>query len=70
MRVYIITQQNLREEKSSIYGIYSNKNKAKNLVDKLNNRYNPSLDEDDNEGMYYTLTSEEVDDSSEEDEEF
>jgi hypothetical protein len=69
MRVYIITQQNLREEKSSIYGIYSNKNKAKNLVDKLNNRYNPSLDEED-EGMYYTLTSEEVDDSSEEDEEF
>lgn len=43
MKVYIIFQKNLKESSTNIYGIYSKKENAKRIVDRLNsqNAYDP-----------------------------
>jgi len=63
MKVYVILQKNLKEGFTSIYGIYSKKENAKRIVDRLNsqNAYDPDDMEYD-----YVLESHEVDSGNEE----
>ena len=63
MKVYIIFQKNLKESSTNIYGIYSKKENAKRVVDRLNsqNAYDP-YDMDYN----YILESYEVNTEKEE----
>ena len=43
MKVYVILQKNLKENSTNIYGVYSKKENAKRIVDRLNsqNAYDP-----------------------------
>ena len=63
MKVYVILQKNLKEGFTNIYGIYSKKENAKRIVDRLNsqNAYDPDDMEYD-----YVLESHEVDSGDEE----
>ena len=63
MKVYVILQKNLKEGFTNIYGIYSKKENAKRIVDRLNsqNAYDPDDMEYD-----YVLESYEVDSGNEE----
>ena len=63
MKVYIIFQKNLKESSTNIYGIYSKKENAKRIVDRLNsqNAYDP-----DDMDYNYILESYEVDTENEE----
>ena len=63
MKVYIILQKNLKESSTNIYGVYSKKENAKRIVDRLNsqNAYDPDYMEYD-----YVLESHEVDSGNEE----
>ena len=63
MKVYIILQKNLKESSTNIYGVYSKKENAKRIVDRLNsqNAYDPG-DMDYN----YILESYEVNTEKEE----
>ena len=63
MKVYIIFQKNLKESSTNIYGIYSKKENAKRIVDRLNsqNAYDP-----DDMDYNYILESYEVDTEKEE----
>ena len=63
MKVYIILQKNLKESSTNIYGVYSKKENAKHIVDRLNsqNAYDPG-DMDYN----YILESYEVNTEKEE----
>ena len=58
MKVYIILQKNLKESSTNIYGVYSKKENAKRIVDRLNsqNAYDP----DDDTEYDYVLESHEV----------
>ena len=57
MKVYIILQKNLKESSTNIYGVYSKKENAKRIVDRLNsqNAYDP-----DDMDYNYILESYEV----------
>ena len=57
MKVYIILQKNLKESSTNIYGVYSKKENAKRMVDRLNsqNAYDP-----DDMAYNYILESYEV----------
>ena len=63
MKVYIIFQKNLKESSTNIYGVYSKKENAKRIVDRLNsqNAYDP-----DDMDYNYILESYEVNTESEE----
>ena len=63
MKVYIILQKNLKESSTNIYGVYSKKENAKRIVNRLNsqNAYDPG-DMDYN----YILESYEVNTEKEE----
>ena len=63
MKVYIILQKNLKEGFTNVYGVYSKKENAKRIVDRLNsqNAYDPDYMEYD-----YVLESYEVNTESEE----
>ena len=43
MKVYVILQKNLKEGFTNVYGVYSKKENAKRIVDRLNsqNAYDP-----------------------------
>ena len=64
MKVYVILQKNLKEGFTNVYGVYSKKENAKRLVDRLNsqNAYDP----DDDTEYDYVLESHEVDSGNEE----
>ena len=63
MKVYIIFQKNLKESPTNIYGVYSKKENAKRIVDRLNsqNAYDP-----DDMDYNYILESYEVNTEKEE----
>ena len=63
MKVYVILQKNLKEGFTNVYGVYSKKENAKRIVDRLNsqNAYDPDYMEYD-----YVLESHEVDSGNEE----
>lgn len=63
MKVYIILQKNLKENSTNIYGVYSKKENAKRIVDRLNsqNAYDP-----DDMDYNYILESYEVNTEKEE----
>ena len=63
MKVYIILQKNLKESSTNIYGVYSKKENAKCIVDRLNsqNAYDP-----DDMDCNYILESYEVNTEKEE----
>ena len=63
MKVYIILQKNLKESSTNIYGVYSKKENAKRIVDRLNsqNAYDP-----DDMDYNYMLESYEVNTEKEE----
>lgn len=63
MKVYIILQKNLKESSINIYGVYSKKENAKRIVDRLNsqNAYDP-----DDMDYNYILESYEVNTEKEE----
>ena len=63
MKVYVILQKNLKEGFTNVYGVYSKKENAKRIVDRLNsqNAYDPDYMEYD-----YVLESYEVNTESEE----
>ena len=63
MKVYIILQKNLKESLTNIYGVYSKKENAKRIVDRLNsqNAYDP-----DDMDYNYILESYEVNTEKEE----
>lgn len=63
MKVYIILQKNLKESSTNIYGVYSKKENAKRIVDRLNsqNAYDP-----DDMDCNYILESYEVNTEKEE----
>lgn len=63
MKVYIILQKNLKESSTNIYGVYSKKENAKRIVDRLNsqNAYDP-----DDMDYNYILESYEVNTEKEE----
>ena len=63
MKVYIIFQKNLKESSINIYGVYSKKENAKRVVDRLNsqNAYDP-----DDMDYNYILESYEVNTEKEE----
>lgn len=63
MKVYIIFQKNLKESSTNIYGVYSKKENAKRIVDRLNsqNAYDP-----DDMDYNYILESYEVNTEKEE----
>ena len=63
MKVYIILQKNLKESSTNIYGVYSKKENAKRIVDRLNsqNAYDP-----DDMDYNYILESYEVSTEKEE----
>ena len=63
MKVYIILQKNLKESFTNIYGVYSKKENAKRIVDRLNsqNAYDP-----DDMDYNYILESYEVNTEKEE----
>ena len=63
MKVYIIFQKNLKESSINIYGVYSKKENAKRIVDRLNsqNAYDP-----DDMDYNYILESYEVNTEKEE----
>lgn len=57
MKVYIILQKNLKENSTNIYGVYSKKENAKRIVDRLNSQNAYDLDDMD---YNYILESYEV----------
>lgn len=63
MKIYIILQKNLKESSTNIYGVYSKKENAKRIVDRLNsqNAYDP-----DDMDYNYILESYEVNTEKEE----
>lgn len=63
MKVYVILQKNLKESSTNIYGVYSKKENAKRIVDRLNsqNAYDP-----DDMDYNYILESYEVNTEKEE----
>ena len=63
MKVYIILLKNLKESSTNIYGVYSKKENAKRIVDRLNsqNAYDP-----DDMDCNYILESYEVNTEKEE----
>lgn len=63
MKVYIIFQKNLKESSTNIYGVYSKKENAKRIIDRLNsqNAYDP-----DDMDYNYILESYEVNTEKEE----
>lgn len=63
MKVYIILQKNLKENSTNIYWVYSKKENAKRIVDRLNsqNAYDP-----DDMDYNYILESYEVNTEKEE----
>lgn len=63
MKVYIILQKNLKESSTNIYGVYSKKENAKRIVDRLNsqNAYDP-----DDMDYNYILESYEINTEKEE----
>ena len=63
MKVYVILQKNLKENSTNIYGVYSKKENAKRIVDRLNsqNAYDP-----DDMDYNYILESYEVNTEKEE----
>ena len=63
MKIYIILQKNLKENSTNIYGVYSKKENAKRIVDRLNsqNAYDP-----DDMDYNYILESYEVNTEKEE----
>ena len=63
MKVYINLQKNLKESSTNIYGVYSKKENAKRIVDRLNsqNAYDP-----DDMDYNYILESYEVNTEKEE----
>ena len=63
MKVYIILQKNLKGSSTNIYGVYSKKENAKRIVDRLNsqNAYDP-----DDMDYNYILESYEVNTEKEE----
>lgn len=56
-KVYIILQKDLKENRTSIYDVYSDKNFAKRIVDKLNQQ--DAYDVEDQE-VDYVLESHDV----------
>lgn len=63
MKVYVILQKNLKEGFTNVYGVYSKKENAKRIVDRLNsqNAYDP-----DDMDYNYILESYEVNTEKEE----
>ena len=62
-KVYIILQKDLKENRTSIYDVYSDKKLAKRIVDKLNQQ--DAYDVEDRE-VDYVLESHDVNNGKEE----